>query len=147
MPAPMQDTSGEIVVRNVRMCMWSAGPPLIEGSPAILGRAAPERHVRSVRKPPTGQPPVGSVRHDRSSRMRSGTARACGLRYDENLTNPRPMRMPGSRQRSAFLAAASALLSWGTPVASAQIPVGEYVARRDSLAGRIGDGIVVAFGG
>lgn len=32
------------------------------------------------------------------------------------------------------------------PVASAQIPVAEYAARRDSLVGRIGDGIVLAFG-
>jgi Xaa-Pro aminopeptidase len=29
----------------------------------------------------------------------------------------------------------------------AQIPAGEYAARRDSLAARIGDGVVVAFGG
>ncbi len=32
-------------------------------------------------------------------------------------------------------------------VASAQIPAAEYAARRDSLAARIGDGIVVGFGG
>jgi Xaa-Pro aminopeptidase len=31
--------------------------------------------------------------------------------------------------------------------ASAQIPTAEYAARRDSLAARIGDGVVVAFGG
>ena len=33
------------------------------------------------------------------------------------------------------------------PVARAQIPVGEYRDRRDSVAARIGDGVVVAFGG
>ncbi|MGE0441169.1 MAG: aminopeptidase P N-terminal domain-containing protein [Gemmatimonadales bacterium] len=32
-------------------------------------------------------------------------------------------------------------------VAGAQITTGEYVARRDSLAARIGDGVVLAFGG
>ena len=32
-------------------------------------------------------------------------------------------------------------------VASAQIPAAEFAARRDSLAARIGDGVVVAFGG
>src|SRR5471030_2322475 len=31
--------------------------------------------------------------------------------------------------------------------AAAQIPAAEYAARRDSLAARIGDGVVVAFGG
>lgn len=35
----------------------------------------------------------------------------------------------------------------GVPTAAAQITSAEYAARRDSLAARIGDGVVVAFGG
>lgn len=35
----------------------------------------------------------------------------------------------------------------GAQVGRAQIPAGEYQARRDSLAARIGNGVVVAFGG
>ena len=49
--------------------------------------------------------------------------------------------------RAAILAvAAIALLGTAQP-ASAQVPAAEYAARRDSLAARIGDGVVVAFGG
>src|SRR4051812_48234497 len=43
--------------------------------------------------------------------------------------------------------ALGALLSLVATAASAQIPAFEYGARRDSLAARIGDGVVVAFGG
>src|SRR4051812_11622641 len=43
--------------------------------------------------------------------------------------------------------ALGALLSLVATAASAQIPAFEYTARRDSLAARIGDGVVVAFGG
>ncbi len=38
------------------------------------------------------------------------------------------------------------LLAFVAPAAVAQIPVTEYAARRDSLARRIGDGVVLAFG-
>src|SRR5215218_10261659 len=44
-----------------------------------------------------------------------------------------------------FAASAFATASAAQP--SAQIPTAEYTARRDSLAARIGDGVVVAFGG
>ena len=44
------------------------------------------------------------------------------------------------------LALATALLVASRP-AVAQIPAAEYAARRDSLAARIGDGVVLAFGG
>ncbi len=46
-------------------------------------------------------------------------------------------------------ASALAILLTGlaTPPAAAQIPAAEYGARRDSLAARIGDGVLVAFGG
>src|SRR5215207_9487972 len=43
--------------------------------------------------------------------------------------------------------AASALATASTGRLRAQIPTAEYTARRDSLAARIGDGVVVAFGG
>ena len=59
-----------------------------------------------------------------------------------------PPMFPARRRRAAALAFAAAAL--GTPAlqpASAQIPASEYAARRDSLAARIGDGVVVAFGG
>ena len=46
-----------------------------------------------------------------------------------------------------FQAAALALSLCAAVSASAQIPAAEYAARRDSLASRIGDGVVVAFGG
>ena len=38
------------------------------------------------------------------------------------------------------------LLVSASPLAG-QIPVGEYAARRTALASRLGDGVVVAFGG
>ncbi|MEP6620371.1 MAG: aminopeptidase P family protein [bacterium] len=47
--------------------------------------------------------------------------------------------------RAATVAFAMLLLTAGA--ASAQIPTTEYAARRDSLAARIGDGVVVSFGG
>src|SRR5690349_17833120 len=54
-----------------------------------------------------------------------------------------PMRVfDFSRQ----LAAAAALIV-GPHILPAQIPSAEFAARRDSLAARIGDGVVVAFGG
>jgi Xaa-Pro aminopeptidase len=37
--------------------------------------------------------------------------------------------------------------AWPPPPLQAQIRRDEYAARRDSLAGRIGDGVVIAFGG
>src|SRR5205085_9236215 len=40
-----------------------------------------------------------------------------------------------------------AILAATATAASAQIPSGEYAARRDSLAARLGDGVIVAFGG
>jgi len=45
------------------------------------------------------------------------------------------------------LAVAAMVLLGSAPAARAQIPLAEYQARRDSLAGRIGNGVVVAFGG
>ena len=42
---------------------------------------------------------------------------------------------------------ASLLLALATAPLSAQIPAAEYVARRDSLAARVGNGVVLAFGG
>ncbi len=50
-----------------------------------------------------------------------------------------------TRIRYSFLALSAALLA--APGAGAQIPQSEYNARRDSLAAKIGDGLVVAFGG
>jgi Xaa-Pro aminopeptidase len=54
-----------------------------------------------------------------------------------------------NRRHSSSIASAALLLcALGTHrAASAQIPVAEFAARRDSLAKRIGDGIVVGFGG
>jgi len=51
-----------------------------------------------------------------------------------------------SRFTAVVLAAAASLSASSGPV-HAQIPASEYAARRDALAARIGDGIVVAFGG
>lgn len=45
------------------------------------------------------------------------------------------------------LAAAGLALLLGSSVAAAQITAAEHAARRDSLAGRIGNGVVVALGG
>jgi len=50
------------------------------------------------------------------------------------------------RPRTAFVVALLLLLFAANP-ALAQIPAGEYAARRDSLAARVHNGIVVAFGG
>ena len=47
----------------------------------------------------------------------------------------------------AYALAATALFSVSRERLQAQIPASEYTARRDSLAARIGDGVVVAFGG
>ena len=44
-------------------------------------------------------------------------------------------------------AAAVALASISAVPTFAQIPIAEYSARRDSLAARLGDGVVIAFGG
>src|SRR5215212_5118546 len=44
------------------------------------------------------------------------------------------------------LTLAASLVAGARP-ALAQIPAAEYVARRDSLAARVGDGVVLAFGG
>jgi Xaa-Pro aminopeptidase len=54
-----------------------------------------------------------------------------------------------SRHRRWFvtLTTTITLLSGSATAGSAQISPAEYTARRDSLAGRIGEGIVVAFGG
>jgi Xaa-Pro aminopeptidase len=46
----------------------------------------------------------------------------------------------------AVFAASALATASGAPL-RAQIPTAEYTARRDSLAARIGDGVVVAFGG
>ena len=62
-------------------------------------------------------------------------------RYDA-MTLGRAVGRTGGR--AVALALLSALL--GGPV-TAQITTAEYQARRDSLAARVGDGIVVAFGG
>ncbi len=48
---------------------------------------------------------------------------------------------------STACAAILLTLAAAPPAAQAQIPAAEYAARRDSLAKRIGDGVVVAFGG
>jgi Xaa-Pro aminopeptidase len=42
---------------------------------------------------------------------------------------------------------AAALIALGASSVTAQIPAAEYAARRDSVAARVGDGVVVAFGG
>lgn len=44
------------------------------------------------------------------------------------------------------LCLAGSLSSLGAPPAQSQVPAAEYAARRDSLAARIGTGVVVAFG-
>src|SRR6476619_898105 len=49
------------------------------------------------------------------------------------------------RRRSHFVSALLLLFVAANP-ALAQIPAGEYAARRDSLAARVRNGIVVAFG-
>jgi len=57
--------------------------------------------------------------------------------------------MSHTSTRRIIHATLAALVAWGvaSPVRSAgQITPGEYTARRDSLAARVGDGIVVAFG-
>jgi Xaa-Pro aminopeptidase len=56
---------------------------------------------------------------------------------------------PPFRPRAALLALASLLLAATASIqsAAAQIPAAEYAARRDSLAARVGNGVVVAFGG
>ena len=51
-----------------------------------------------------------------------------------------------ARRRSSLIAGLLAQLVVASP-ALAQIPAGEYAARRDSLAARVHNGIVVAFGG
>lgn len=58
------------------------------------------------------------------------------------MPTPPPLR---ARVRRGFLAAA--LIVGSAAQADAQIPAAEYAARRDSLAARIGEGVVVAFGG
>jgi len=50
--------------------------------------------------------------------------------------------VPLTFHRAALLLTAAAL-----PTLQAQIPQAEYTARRDSLAAKLGDGLVVAFGG
>ena len=59
----------------------------------------------------------------------------------------RPFRS-ATRCHASF-ALAFALVAGQAPVttAAAQIPAAEFAARRDSLAARIGDGVVIAFGG
>ena len=59
------------------------------------------------------------------------------------------MRTPHStvRVRLTVCGALAVGLATTTLPAAAQIPVAEYSARRDSLAARVGDGVVVAFGG
>ena len=58
------------------------------------------------------------------------------------------MRLPlRSRVRRLKLAALFVLGAAAAQPARAQIPAGEYAARRDSLAARIGNGVVIAFGG
>ena len=54
---------------------------------------------------------------------------------------------PSLRSRVTALAVAALLVGSAAQPARAQIPTAEYAARRDSLAARIGDGVVVAFGG
>ena len=54
---------------------------------------------------------------------------------------------PQLRHHTAPLAAVVALTLAAAGVAHAQIPQAEFAARRDSLAARIGDGVVLAFGG
>ena len=56
-------------------------------------------------------------------------------------------RRPTSRSRARF-GLVALLGAFGLATAAhAQISVAEYAARRDSLAARVGDGVVVAFGG
>jgi Xaa-Pro aminopeptidase len=56
---------------------------------------------------------------------------------------------PSLRSQAALLGLVAALVvaQAAARPASAQIPAAEYAARRDSLAARVGDGVVVAFGG
>ena len=52
------------------------------------------------------------------------------------------------RHEASVVSAALLLCVLAAPrAANAQIPAAEFAARRDSLAKRIGDGVVVAFGG
>src|SRR5207237_6389139 len=66
-------------------------------------------------------------------------------------TSSRPHMLNSSLRRSSRYGPIVALVFAGAlpPVGAlgAQIPAAEYAARRDSLAARIGDGVVVAFGG
>jgi Xaa-Pro aminopeptidase len=56
--------------------------------------------------------------------------------------------MPRSRRHATAAALAVTALAFAYAVPTfAQIPTAEYSARRDSLAARLGDGVVVAFGG
>ena len=54
------------------------------------------------------------------------------------------MARPGTITRATWMAAL--LCSLGALPLLGQIPVEEYAVRRDSLAARIGTGVVVAFG-
>jgi Xaa-Pro aminopeptidase len=60
---------------------------------------------------------------------------------------PRPTIIMPTRVRSARLCAALLVLLVAASPALAQIPATEYAARRDSLAARVRNGVVVAFGG
>jgi Xaa-Pro aminopeptidase len=52
-----------------------------------------------------------------------------------------------SRHATAAVLAANALAATYAVPALAQVPLAEYSVRRDSLAARVGDGVVIAFGG
>ncbi len=56
---------------------------------------------------------------------------------------PHPSRLVRFAAAGAFVAG----IAVSTRSLGAQIPAAEYAARRDSLAARVGDGVIVAFGG
>ena len=64
---------------------------------------------------------------------------------DMSRTDGYAMTMHATRRSRVF--AALLLLLLAAKPALAQIPASEYAARRDSLAARVHNGIVVAFGG
>ena len=57
------------------------------------------------------------------------------------------VNLPSFRPSVLFAGMTMLSTAWPPPALHAQITRAEYAARRDSLAGRIGDGVVIAFGG
>lgn len=66
---------------------------------------------------------------------RAGDSYLCGPSSRLNMLKPRQIALAGAMCCAAAVSA------------GAQIPASEFAARRDSLASRIGNGVVIAFGG